>query len=111
MTLEEAQLKVDEWIEEYGVRYFDIMTNTALLMEEVGELSSILARQYGEQSFKEEKESESVQDEIQDEMADVIFVLLCLSNQMGINLTQAIERNLAKKTDRDKNRHKRNKKL
>jgi len=107
MTLEQAQRKVDQWIKEVGVRYFNELTNTALLMEEVGELARIMARKYGEQSFKE---SENDMDPA-DEMADILFVLICLANQTGVNLTEAFDKNLVKKSQRDKNRHKSNPKL
>ncbi|MEY3236838.1 MAG: hypothetical protein RI883_939 [Bacteroidota bacterium] len=107
MTFKEAQEKVDQWIKEYGVRYFDEMTNTVMLMEEVGEVARIMARRYGEQS---EKESDKGKD-LGDEMADVLFVLICLANQTGIDLEEAIKKNLEKKTDRDHSRHKENKKL
>ncbi|MDD4922217.1 MAG: nucleotide pyrophosphohydrolase [Bacteroidales bacterium] len=107
MTIEEAQIKVDEWIKTYGVRYFSELTNMAILTEEVGEVARIIARKYGEQSFKESDESK----DLGDEMADVLWVILCLANQTGINLTEALERNLEKKTNRDKERHKNNKKL
>lgn len=107
MTIEEAQIKVDEWIKTYGVRYFSELTNMAILTEEVGEVARIIARKYGEQSFKESDESK----DLADEMADVLWVILCLANQTGINLTEALERNLEKKTNRDKERHKNNKKL
>jgi len=107
MTFKEAQEKVDQWIKEYGVRYFDEMTNTVMLMEEVGEVARIMARRYGEQS---EKESDKGKD-LGDEMADVLFVLICLANQTGIDLEEAIKKNLEKKTERDHSRHKENKKL
>lgn len=107
MTIQEIQQKVDEWIQEFGVRYFDELTNTAILMEEVGEVARIIARRYGEQS---EKESDK-QADLGDELADVLFVLVCLSNQTGIDLDAAFRRNLEKKTKRDANRHKENKKL
>jgi NTP pyrophosphatase (non-canonical NTP hydrolase) len=107
MTIKEAQEKVDQWIKEYGVRYFDEMTNTVMLMEEVGEVARIMARRYGEQS---EKESDKGKD-LGDEMADVLFVLICLANQTGIDLEQAMKKNLEKKTKRDHSRHKENKKL
>lgn len=107
MTIEEAQLIVDKWIKDYGVRYFNELTNLALLMEEVGELSRIIARKYGEQSFKESDLNKS----LDDEMADVLFVLICLANQTGVNLTEALKKNLEKKTNRDAERHKRNDKL
>ncbi len=111
MKLDDIQAHINQWIEEYGVRYFDIMTNNALLMEEVGELSSLLAREYGEQSFKESESNENIKAQIADEMADIFFVLCCLANQQDINLTAALQKNLAKKTRRDKDRHKKNKKL
>ena len=107
MTIQEAQQIVDNWINTTGVRYFNELTNTAILMEEVGEVARIMARQYGEQSFK--KSDESV--DLADEMADVLFVLLCLANQTGINLTEALEKNLTKKTVRDAERHQNNEKL
>ncbi len=107
MTLNQAQKKVDDWIKEYGVRYFNELTNTAILMEEVGEVARIMARRYGEQSEKESDKDKK----LADEMADVLFVLICLANQTGINLQQALEKNLEKKTKRDHKRHKKNKKL
>ena len=107
MTFKEAQEKVDQWIKEFGVRYFDEMTNTVMLMEEVGEVARIMARRYGEQS---EKESDKGKD-LGDEMADVLFVLICLANQTGIDLEEAMKKNLEKKTERDHSRHKENKKL
>ncbi len=107
MTIKEAQEMVDEWINTTGVRYFNELTNTAMLMEEVGEVARIMARKYGEQSFK--KSDESVN--LPDEMADVLFVLICLANQTGIDLTEALEKNLEKKNIRDKDRHKNNEKL
>jgi len=107
MTLSEAQIKVDNWIKEYGVRYFDELTNTTILMEEVGEVARIMARRYGEQS---EKESDKGKD-LGDELADVLFVLICIANQTGIDLEQAVIKNLEKKTNRDKSRHKENIKL
>jgi NTP pyrophosphatase (non-canonical NTP hydrolase) len=107
MTLAEAQKKVDDWINEYGVRYFNEMTNMAILTEEVGEVARIMSRRYGEQS---EKESDKNKD-LGDEMADVLFVLICLANQTGIDLEDALKKNLEKKTDRDSTRHKENKKL
>ncbi len=107
MTLEEAQKKVDNWIKTIGVRYFNELTNTAILMEEVGEVARIIARKYGEQSFKDsDKEID-----LADEMADVLFVLICLANQTGINLDEALMKNLEKKTNRDKDRHSSNEKL
>ena len=107
MTIEEAQQTVDAWIKEHGVRYFNELTNMAMLTEEVGEVARIIARRYGEQS---EKESDKQKD-LGDEMADVLFVLICLANQTGINLTEALEKNLSKKTMRDSDRHKGNEKL
>jgi NTP pyrophosphatase (non-canonical NTP hydrolase) len=107
MTIEEAQKIVDEWIKTTGVRYFNELTNTAMLMEEVGEVARIMARRYGEQSFKpSDKEVD-----LADEMADVLFVLICLANQTGIDLTAALKKNLDKKTKRDATRHKENDKL
>jgi len=107
MTLVEAQSKVDAWIKKYGVRYFSELTNTAILMEEVGEVARIMARRYGEQS---EKDSDKQKD-LGDEMADVLFVLICLANQTGIDLETALVKNLDKKTERDSERHLNNKKL
>jgi NTP pyrophosphatase (non-canonical NTP hydrolase) len=107
MTISEAQTIVDQWIREKGVRYFNELTNTAILMEEVGEVARIMARRYGEQS---EKESDK-QADLADEMADVLFVLICLANQTGIDLTQALVKNLQKKTKRDGKRHLNNPKL
>jgi NTP pyrophosphatase (non-canonical NTP hydrolase) len=107
MTIKEAQELVDSWIKTHGVRYFDELTNTAILMEEVGEVARIMARRYGEQS---EKESDKNKD-LGDEMADVLFVLVCLANQTGIDLTAALEKNMKKKADRDKDRHHQNPKL
>ncbi|MDH6342973.1 NTP pyrophosphatase (non-canonical NTP hydrolase) [Parabacteroides sp. PFB2-12] len=107
VTIQEAQERVDQWIKEYGVRYFNELTNMALLTEEVGELARIIARTYGEQSFKESDKNR----DLGDEMADVLWVLLCLANQTGVDLTEAFEKNLAKKTSRDNERHKNNDKL
>jgi len=107
MTIEQAQQTVDNWIKTTGIRYFNELTNTAILMEEVGEVARIMARKYGEQSFK--KSDEDVN--LADEMADVMFVLICLANQTGINLTDALEKNLEKKSIRDADRHKNNEKL
>ena len=107
MTIEEAQARIDAWIKEYGVRYFNEMTNLAILMEEVGEVARIMARRYGEQSEKESDKGKR----LDDELADVLFVLMCIANQTGIDLTQALEKNLEKKTLRDANRHKENSKL
>ena len=106
MTIEEAQKTVDEWIKTYGVRYFSELTNMAVLTEEVGELARVMARRYGDQSF-----NAGEKDNLADEMADVLWVLLCIANQTGTNLTEAFEKNLHKKTERDKNRHKNNPKL
>lgn len=106
MTIEEAQQIVDKWIKEVGVRYYNELTNTAILMEEVGEVARIMARVYGEQSFKKEETYN-----LADEIADVLFVLICLANQTGINLTEALQKNLEKKTKRDKDRHQNNPKL
>lgn len=107
MTLQEAQHKVDEWITTTGVRYFNELTNTAILTEEVGEVARIMARRYGEQS---EKESDKDQD-LGDELADVLWVVICLANQTGVDLTAAFEKNMAKKNIRDGNRHADNPKL
>lgn len=107
MEIKEVQKIVDDWINEYGVRYFDELTNTAILMEEVGEVARIMARRYGEQS---EKASDKDKD-LGDEMADVLFVLVCLANQTGIDLETAVRKNLEKKTKRDFDRHKNNEKL
>jgi NTP pyrophosphatase (non-canonical NTP hydrolase) len=107
MTLTEAQQKVDDWIKTIGVRYFSELTNMALLTEEVGELARIIARKYGEQSFKQGEST----DNIADELTDVLFVLICLANQTGVNLTESFEKNLLKKTIRDSQRHQENKKL
>ena len=106
MTIKEAQETVDNWIKEYGVRYFSELTNMACLTEEVGELARIIARKYGGQSFKEGGKCD-----LSDEMADVLWVLLCLANQTGVDLTEALARNLAKKTQRDATRHINNPKL
>jgi len=107
MTIQEAQETVDRWINTTGIRYFNELTNTAILMEEVGEVARIMSRRYGEQSFKKSDE----QVDLGDEMADVMFVLICLANQTGINLTEALEKNLVKKSIRDADRHKNNEKL
>lgn len=107
MSIQELQQTIDQWIKTTGVRYFNELTNTALLMEEVGEVARIMARRYGEQS---EKESDKNAD-LADEMADVLFVLVCLANQTGINLTEAISENMKKKSLRDKDRHRLNPKL
>ena len=107
MTIEDAQKTVDQWINSTGIRYFNELTNTAMLMEEVGEVARIMARQYGEQSFKASDKDVN----LADEMADVLFVLICLANQTGINLTEALQKNLEKKTVRDADRHANNEKL
>ena len=107
MTINEAQKRVDEWITTTGVRYFNELTNMAILTEEVGEVARIIARKYGEQSFKNNEEEV----DLADEFADVFFVLICLCNQTGIDLTEALEKNMLKKETRDKNRHKSNTKL
>lgn len=107
MTIKEAQDLIDKWINSTGVRYFNELTNTAILMEEVGEVARIMARQYGEQSFK--KSDKDI--DLADEMADVLFVLMCLANQTGIDLTEALENNLQKKSIRDADRHGNNEKL
>lgn len=107
MELSELQQEVDRWIKEVGVRYFNELTNTAVLMEEVGELARIMARKYGEQSFKAGEDDSK----LADEMADVLFVLVCLANQTGVDLTDAVKKNLEKKTKRDADRHKNNPRL
>ena len=107
MHIKEAQNIVDHWIKQHGVRYFNELTNLAMLTEEVGEVARIIARRYGEQS---EKDSDTLKD-LGDEMADVLFVLICLANQTGVDLTDALHKNLEKKTGRDSQRHKENKKL
>ena len=106
MTIKEAQNAVDQWIKEYGVRYFSELTNMAVLTEEVGELARVIARKYGDQSFKAGEK-----DNLGDEMADVLWVLLCLANQTGVDLTEELKKNIEKKTLRDKERHIRNEKL
>jgi NTP pyrophosphatase (non-canonical NTP hydrolase) len=107
MTIKDAQTLVDQWINTTGVRYFNELTNTAILMEEVGEVARIMSRKYGEQSFKESDKKV----DLGDEMADVLFVLICLANQTGIDLTEALQKNLEKKNIRDSDRHKNNGKL
>jgi len=107
MTIKEAQLEVDQWIKSTGVRYFNELTNLAILTEEVGELARIMARKYGEQSFKE-NETDS---DLADELADVLWVTICLANQTGVDLTEALRKNIDKKTTRDKDRHRNNPKL
>jgi len=107
MTIKNAQQIVDDWIKKYGVRYYNELTNMAILTEEVGEVARIMARKYGEQSFKENEENI----ELADELADVLFVLICIANQTDIDLTKALKINLDKKTKRDKDRHWNNKKI
>jgi NTP pyrophosphatase (non-canonical NTP hydrolase) len=107
MTIEEAQQQVDEWIQTTGVRYFNELTNMAILTEEVGEVARLISRQYGEQSFKESDKGK----ELGDELADVLWVVICLANQTGVNLTEAFQKNMEKKTRRDSDRHQQNEKL
>lgn len=107
MTIKQAQQQVDQWIHTTGVRYFNELTNMAMLTEEVGEVARIIARRYGEQSFKKSDRSK----ELDDELADVLFVLICIANQTGVDLTKALRKNLDKKTRRDHSRHKKNLKL
>lgn len=107
MTIEQAQEKIDEWIKTTGVRYFSELTNLGILMEEVGELSRLMVRKYGEQSFKDADKGK----EMADEMADVLWVLICIANQTGVNLTDALEKNFEKKNKRDGDRHLKNEKL
>jgi NTP pyrophosphatase (non-canonical NTP hydrolase) len=107
MTIEEAQKTVDDWINTNGVRYFNELTNMAILTEEVGEVARIVSRKYGEQSFKDSDKEK----DLGDELADVLWVLICLANQTGVNLTEALHKNLEKKTNRDSERHKKNPKL
>ena len=104
LSIKDAQLRVDEWIKTYGVRYFNELTNMAILTEEVGELARIIARTYGEQTLKESEKNLN----LEDEMADVLWVLICLANQTGVDLTEAFEKNIRKKTERDSLRHKNN---
>jgi len=111
MTIKEYQEEVELWIRRYGIRYFDEKTNALLLVEEVGELVRIIAREYGEQSYKSGKKPLNIKRDIADEMIDILFVLTCLANQMGINLTEAITLNMNKKSARDKTRHSNNEKL
>ena len=106
MTIKKAQEQVDQWIKSYGVRYFSELTNMAILTEEVGELARLMARKYGDQSFKKNEKTD-----LGDEMADVLWVLICLANQTGIDLTEALKKNIEKKTLRDKDRHSQNPKL
>ena len=107
MEIKELQQKVDEWIKTHGVRYFSELTNMAILTEEVGEVARIIARQYGEQSFKKKEKDKN----LSDELADVLFVLICIANQTGVDLDKAFKKNIEKKTKRDHKRHKENKKL
>jgi len=107
LTIKQAQVEVDNWIKTVGVRYFNELTNLGILMEEVGELSRLMVRKYGEQSFKETDKGK----ELSDEMADVLWVLICLANQTGVDLTEALQKNFEKKNNRDANRHKENEKL
>ena len=107
MTIKQAQDIVDNWINEHGVRYFSELTNMAILTEEVGELARVIARKFGEQSYKDSDKNT----ELSDEMADILFVLICMANQTGVNLTEALKKSLEKKTNRDSDRHKNNEKL
>jgi NTP pyrophosphatase (non-canonical NTP hydrolase) len=107
MTIQQAQQTIDNWIKTFGVRYYNELTNMAILTEEVGEVARIMSRKYGEQSFKKSEEGK----ELADELADVLFVLICIANQTGVDLTAALEKNLDKKTNRDAQRHKDNEKL
>ena len=111
MTLKQLQAQTDQWIKEYGVRYFNELTNMAVLTEEVGELARLMARQFGEQSFKTPKAEENIKEAIADELSDVMFVVTCLANQMNIDLDQAMKTNFEKKTKRDATRHQDNTKL
>jgi len=113
MTIKQAQQTVDEWIRTYGVRYFSELTNMTVLTEEVGELARIMARRYGEQSWKKDdpRAADNGRQALGDEMADVLWVLLCIANQTGIDLTEELQKNIEKKTKRDKDRHKNNNKL
>lgn len=107
MTIQEAQQKVDEWIKTTGVRYFNELTNMAILTEEVGEVARLMSRKYGEQSFKESDKGK----ELSDELADVLWVLICIANQTGVDLTDALQKNFEKKNSRDQDRHQQNEKL
>lgn len=111
MTIEETQKVVDNWINTIGIRYYNELTNTAILMEETGEVARLMARIYGEQSFKRKADELTAKEDLADEMADVLFVLVCLANQTGIDLTEALLKNLEKKSIRDVKRHAENKKL
>ncbi len=111
MTIKNAQEIVDQWINSVGIRYYNELTNTAILTEEVGEVARLMARIYGEQSFKDKSKELSAPSDLADEMADVLFVLICLANQTGIDLSEALKKNLEKKTKRDAERHAQNEKL
>lgn len=113
MTIEEAQARVDAWIKEYGVRYFSELTNMVVLTEEVGELARVISRRYGEQSWKvsDPRAADNGKQALEEEMADVMWVLLCLANQTGVDLSKALQKTFEKKTNRDKERHKNNPKL
>ena len=111
MTIQELQATIDHWIQTIGIRYYNELTNTAVLMEEVGEVARLMARLYGEQSFKNKEQAVTAREDLADEMADVLFVLTCLANQTGVDLTEAMQKNLEKKTIRDKHRHANNDKL
>jgi NTP pyrophosphatase (non-canonical NTP hydrolase) len=111
MTIKEAQQIVDNWINTIGIRYYNELTNTAVLMEEVGEVARLMARIYGEQSFKREEDAKLAPEKLKDEFADVLFVLICLANQTGVDLESALQQNLDKKTKRDATRHANNEKL
>ena len=111
MTLDNAQATVDNWIKTIGIRYFNEMTNMAILTEEVGEVARLMSRMYGEQSFKKSEDAAHAKENLADEMADVLFVLICLANQTGVDLTAALEKILDKKTERDRERHANNEKL
>ena len=111
MTLNNAQQTVDNWIQTIGIRYFNELTNMAILTEEVGEVARLMSRMYGEQSFKKSEDAANAKENLADEMADVLFVLICLANQTGVDLTAALEKNLDKKTKRDRERHATNDKL
>ena len=111
MTIQEAQQTVDQWIKDIGIRYYNELTNMAILTEEVGEVARLMARIYGEQSFKRKEDELQAKNKLGEEMADVLFVLICLANQSGIDLTEALKQNLTKKSIRDKERHANNTKL
>lgn len=111
MTIETAQKEVDRWIQTIGIRYYNELTNMTILTEEVGEVARLMARIYGEQSFKRKEDEVNAKEKLSDEMADVLFVLICLANQTGIDLSAALEKNLVKKSIRDKERHANNNKL